>query len=30
MMGRLEGLNLVEESVRGLLKKVNGDQDEDF
>lgn len=27
MMGRLEGLSLVEESVRVLLKKSTGDED---
>lgn len=27
MMGRLEGLNLVEESVKGLLQKATGDED---
>ena len=30
MMGRLEGLNLVEESVKALLKKATGDEDEDL
>jgi hypothetical protein len=27
MMGRLEGLGLVEESVKELLKKATGDED---
>ena len=30
MMGRLEGLNLVEGSVKALLKKATGDEDEDL
>ena len=27
MMGRLEGLRMVEDSVKGLLKKVTDDED---
>ena len=30
MMGRLEGLSLVEESVKELLKRATGDDDEDL
>jgi hypothetical protein len=30
MMGRLEGISLVEESVKTLLKKATGDDDNDL